>query len=287
MSRIPHLLAAALVATACAPRTAPMASPRQAAAAQAPAPAPKPAPLRYSPGTGHYRLETQSHIQQEVMGQTTNVDISTAVLLTTVAAADSSGNLGVGITIDSLAVTLPPNVPAPDPADLAAARGKTTRLVTSPQGQSISLTPPDGVTGFVQQVTQGFRDFLPQLPAGSPDSGATWSDTTSMSTGQAGTATVRTARVHRVLGWEDHSGTRALHLTTTATYTVSGTSEAQGQTIELSGGGARTWDSFISAAGVYLGGTVSDSSLVNANITSAGMVVPVHSTTRSSLTRLP
>jgi len=287
MSRILPLAAAAFAVTACAPHAAPMASPRQAPAVQAPAPPPKPAPLRYAPGTGHYRLETQSHIQQEVMGQTTNVDISTAVLLTTVAAADSSGNLGVGITIDSLSVTMPPTMPAPDPADLAAARGKTTRLVTSPQGQSISLTPPDGVNGFVQQVTQGFRDFLPQLPAGSPDSGATWSDTTSTSTGQSGSATVRTSRVHRVVGWEDHSGTRALHVTTTATYTVSGTSEAQGQTIELSGGGARTWDSFVSAAGVYLGGTVSDSSLVNANIASAGMVVPVHSTTRSTLTRLP
>jgi len=280
----------AALAAACTARPAPMASPQpasQPATAVAPPRAAAPTPMRYAPDTGHYRLQSQSHVEQDVMGQTTKVDISTAVLLT-VAVADASGNLGVGITIDSLGITLPAGMPSPDPADLAAARGKTARLVASPQGQAISLTPPDSTSATVQQITQGFREFLPMLPAGAPEAGSSWTDSTSLTTPtQIGTATMHMAREHHVVGWEDHGGTRALHLTTTSTYTLSGSGEAQGQTIELAGGGVRTMDSFVSAKGVYLGGTVSDSSLVNANVVSAGMVVPVRSTTHSTLTRLP
>jgi hypothetical protein len=285
MNRRPYLCAAALAVSACAARTMPSTTPApNHAAVTAPA---EPTTLRYSTGASHYRLESQSHIEQEMMGQSTKVDITTAMLVTA-AIADASGNLGVGITIDSLAITLPPGAPAPAAAELAAARGKTVRLVTSPQGQMVSLTPPDSATALVQQVTQGFREFLPLLPPGSLAAGTTWSDSATMTTPtQIGPATVHTTRQHRVLGWEDHGGARALHLTTISAYTLSGSGEAQGQTIEVSGGGQRTADSFVSAAGVYLGGTLSDSSLVNANVVSAGMVIPVRTTTRSSLTRLP
>jgi hypothetical protein len=279
------VFAAALAAAACAGRPTPAAAPAPAAAA--PAPRAEATTLRYAVGAGHFKLESQSHVEQEIMGQSTKVDVSTVMLLS-VAVADAAGNLGVGITIDSLAVTLPPGVPAPDPAELRAARGKTVRLVTSTQGQTISVVPPDSASAIVQQVTQGFREFLPALPSGTVTAGATWSDTTSQATPtQVGTATVHMTRQHRVLGWEDHGGTRALHVTTTGTYTLTGSGEAQGQSIELTGGGQRTTDAFVSAAGVYLGGTFSDSSLVNANVVSAGMVVPVRSTTHSTLTRLP
>ena len=95
------------------------------------------------------------------------------------------------------------------------------------------------------------------------------------------------ARQHRVVGWEDHNGARALHLTTTTSYTLTGTGEAQGQTIELTGGGQRTGDAFVTATGVFVSNTLNDSSLVNANVVSAGMVVPVRSKTRLTFMRLP
>jgi len=283
MNRRPCLVAVAFAAAACAGRATPAAGP---APTSAPAAAPAaPATLRYAVGTGHYRFESQSRVEQEAMGQTTSFDLSTAVLLS-VAVADAAGNLGVAITIDSLAISAPMGGPAP--SELAAAKGQTVRLVTSPQGQIISLTPPDSASATVQRVSQGFREFLPQLPAGSTAAGTTWSDTASITTPSQGIAvTIHMARQHRVVGWEDHAGTRALHLTTAVTYTVSGSGEAQGQTVELSGNGQRASDAFVSASGVYLGGTMSDSSLVNANVISAGIVVPVRSTTHTTFTRLP
>ena len=279
MKRLPLALVAAL-ASGCAGHSTPPATPVPAPAAPA-----EPATLRYAPGTGHYRLEAQTHVVQEMMGTSNATDITTAALLTAaVAAAD--GNLGVAITIDSLGVTAP--MGAANPAELSAARGKVVRLVVSPAGQPISLTPPEGVGAVVLQMAQGLREFLPPLPPGSTATGTTWTDTNTTTTPNMGIAvTVKMTRQHRVAGWEDHAGTHALHIATTATYVVSGSGDVQGQAVELNGGGQATSDAYVSATGVYLGGAAADSALVNANVTGAGMVIPVRRTTRSTFTRLP
>jgi hypothetical protein len=286
MTRFPVRCIAALALAGCASRSTQTPTPAPAPAVAATRPA-APVPLRYAAGTGRYRYESQAHVEQDLMGQTQSFDLSTGALVT-VAVAEAAGHLGVGITIDSLKLSMPAGMPAPDSAELAAARGQTVRIVSSPQGATISLTPPDSASATVQQVVAGFRDFLPQLPAGSPDSGTTWTDSSSMTVPSQGlTLTVHTTRHHRVVGWEDRAGTRALHLATTATYTVSGSGQSQGQELNLTGGGQRTSEAYVSAAGVYLQGSLSDSSLVNANVVSAGMVVPVRSRSRSTFTRLP
>ena len=278
MNRLSPLVLVAAFGAGCAGHPMPAAAPAPAAPAE-------PTTLRYAPGTGRYRLDSRTHVVQEMMGSSNASDITTALLLTA-AVAQADGNLGVALTIDSLGITAP--MGAADPADLAAARGKVIHLVVSPSGQAISLTPPDGVGAAVLQAAQGLREFLPPLPPGSATAGTVWSDTTTTTTPNMGLAvTVKMAREHRVAGWEDRGGTHAMHIATTATYTVSGSGEVQGQTIELSGTGQASSDTYVSAAGVYLGGTASDSAQVNASVTSAGMVIPIRRTTHSTFTRLP
>jgi hypothetical protein len=282
----PLVFAAVLCTTACAARITPSAAPVPARApVAAPAPAAQPAALRYSVGTSRYRLEQQTHVEQEMMGQVNATDISTGALFT-VAMADAEGNVAVTITIDSLAIGAAMGAPSAD--ELAAARGKTVRLVLSPTGRAISMTAPDSAGATLLQIAQGLREFLPLLPPGSTEPGTTWYDTTSTTAPSSGLmVTAHITRQHRVAGWEDRGGARALHVATTATYTVTGSGEVQGQAIELAGGGLSATDAFVSAAGVYLGSTVKDSALVNASVVSAGMVVPVRRTTRSTFTRLP
>jgi len=276
VKRLPLVFVAALAA-GCAGRSTQPATPAPAPVAPA-----EPTTLRYAPGTSQYRLDSRTHVEQGMMG---SADITTAALFTAAVAA-AEGNLGVAITFDSLGITAP--MGAADPAELSAARGKVVRLVVSPSGQPISLTPPEGVGATVMQMAQGLREFLPLLPPASTAAGTTWSDTTTTTTPNMGiSVTVKMARQHRVAGWEDRAGTHALHIATTATYSVSGTGDVQGQSIELSGGGQAASDAYVSAAGVYLGGASSDSALVNANVVSAGMVVPVRRITRSTFTRLP
>lgn len=289
MNRRHMVCAAALVTAACAGRGAPTPAPAPVHAgvpAQAAAPT-EPTSLRYAAGTGHYRIESRQHIEQEMMGQTTKADITTAMRLT-VAVADAAGNLGVGITVDSVDVTLPPGVPPEAGAALAAAKGTTLHLVATPHGQTVSVTQPDSAPAAVRQLLQGLREFLPQLPQSSLAAGTTWSDTaTTTTSSQIGPTTVHSNRQYRVVGWEDRDGARALHLSLSATYTLSGSGEAQGQTIELAGGGQRSAEVFVSATGIYLGGMSSDSSLVNANVVSAGMLIPVRTTSHSTIARLP
>jgi hypothetical protein len=280
MYRRPLTLAALLVTAACAGR-APAPDALRTAAPAAPAAPRDAATLAYAVGNARYRLEQTTHVVQEVMGQENTTDLSSRQLLSAVITQDA-GNLDLALTIDSIDVTDPTGATA----GLTAARGRTFGLVFAPSGLVISTSSPDTTNPTFQRISSGLRDLLPPLPPSPIAAGQTWSDTVTRSAGDAGVST-RLVRQHRVLGWEDRDGSRALHLTTTATYTVTGTTEAQGQQIDLSGSGASTRDSFVSAAGLFLGSTESDSALVNASVTSLGIVIPVRQARHSTITRVP
>ena len=283
MDRRLPLVVAALATVACAghrPTTPAPARPAQAVPAE---PAVRePATLRFVSGNSRYRVEQSTHVTQEVMGQVNEADLTARQLLSTVA-SDAAGRLALAVTVDSIEVTGPTGA---DPS-LAVARGRTFRLVLSPSGAVVSVEAPDSANPVMQQFGAGLREFFPVLPVGRAEAGAAWTDT--VSTSRSGEATVATqsVRQHRVVGWEDHEGVRALHLETTSTYTVSGSTEAQGQAVELSGGGQSVRDAFVSAAGVFLGSVERDSALVNANVTAMGLNVPVRQSRRATVTRLP
>jgi hypothetical protein len=284
MRRCLLAITAAFAATACAGQhPAPQAAPAPARPAQAgpPAAASAPAALRYTAGVSRYRVEQSTHVVQDVMGQVNEADLTARQVLSTTA-ADAAGNLALAVTVDSIEVTGQPG----SDAGLAAARGQTFRLVLSPSGLVVSLSSPDSTNPVMQQFSAGLREFFPRLPASPVSIGQTWGDT--LTTSRAGDASVstRAVRQHRVVGWEDRDGVRALHVETTSAYTVSGSTEAQGQSIELSGGGQSVRDAFVSAAGTFLGSVERDSALVNANVTAMGLTVPIRQSRRATVTRL-
>lgn len=287
MDRRLFAFAAALAATACAGQrpTAAPATPAPArqgqASVQAPVPTAATTTLRYAAGASRYRVEQTTHIAQEVMGQVNEADLTARQVLSTTT-ADAAGNLALAVTVDSIEVT----GPAGADAGLAAARGQTFRLVLSPSGLVVSLASPDSTNPLMQQFVAGLRELFPQLPAGPIAAGQTWADTITSSRSGDASVTTRSARQHRVVGWEDRDGVRALHVETTSAYTVSGSTEAQGQTVELSGGGQSVRDAFVSAAGIFLGSVERDSALVNANVTAMGLNVPIRQSRRATVTRL-
>jgi hypothetical protein len=283
MIRRPLALAVVLVTAACAGRTPAPAAPRAAVAVAPAAPAaPRDAAaLTYVPGNARYRVEQSTHVVQEVMGQVNTTDLSSHQVLSVVV-TQAAGNLAMALTVDSIEMSDPTGVAG---AGIAAARGRTFRLVFAPSGLAISTTSPDSTNPVLQQISSGLSDLLPRLPASPVTVGQVWGDTLNRASG-AGVST-HFVRQHRVVGWEDRDGIRALHLATTSNYTVTGTTEAQGQSIELNGNGVSTRDAFVSAAGVFLGSVESDSALVNANVTAMGLVVPVRQARRSTITRIP
>lgn len=288
MDRRLFAFAAAFAATACAgQRPGAPATPVPTRSAQVPAQAPPaaaaaPATVRYAAGVSRYRVEQSTHIAQEIMGQVNEADLTARQLLSTIT-SEADGNLALAVTVDSLEVT----GPAGADAGLAAARGQTFRLVLSPSGLVVSLAAPDSASPVMQQFGAGLRELFPRLPAGPIAAGQSWTDTVTSSRAGDASVSTRSVRQHRVVGWEDRDGARALHIETTSAYSVSGSTEAQGQSVELSGGGQSIRDAFVSAAGVFLGSVERDSALVNANVTAMGLNVPIRQSRRATVTRLP
>ncbi len=255
-------------------------------AAPAPArtsPATDPTSLTYSPGSSRYRVVTEQHMHQEVMGQINEMDLGSTVVLTAVASAQA-GNLAVAFTLDS--VTMSGSAPTQG-AGLAGLRGRTFNALFSPTGRLVSIENPDTGNAAVGQMVGELRDFFPVLPSGPLTAGAAWSDTTadSVNLGEMRMHT-RSVRQHRIVGWEAREGLRVLHLATTTSFTIEGSGEAQGQALQLSGTGRGMFDHYVAATG-YVGTTASDSTTMTVNVVSVGIEVPVRRTSRTSVTRLP
>lgn len=284
-------VAIAVVAAACAGHSsapAPTAAPAGAAPSRmAAAPAGDPTSINYAAGTNRYRIDTEQHTAQEMMGNTTNIDITTmqVVSLNLAAAGDS---FALRATLDSMSVTS--SMPGADQAAADAARALVGKSVTgsmSRNGRVANVTTAD--TGVaVQQLVNGIREFFFVIPSLQLTPGREWTDTVSNAQNMGPmNMTTRSVRNHRVVGWEDRNGTRALHITTSSAYSVTGSGEAQGQPLEISGTGHVTMDRFISAAGVYLGATEADSADMNVNVVSMGMSIPVRRSQRATVTKLP
>lgn len=282
----------ALTLAGCAGHSgsAPSTAPSQGGAAPAravQAPPAEPTTIQYAGGTHRYRITTQQHTTQEMMGNTTNVDASTNQILA-VTLAPQGDSLAVTATVDSMSVST--GVPAADSQAASATRAVLGHAVTgymTAHGHVTNVQAPD--TGIVlQQVVNGVSEFFLELPSGPLTAGREWTDTVEKHQ-EFGpiNMTTHAVRANHIVGWETRDSTRALHVTTVSTYTVSGTGEAQGQPIDLSGSGRATTDRWISGRGIYLGASEADSADMNVNVTSMGMSIPVRRTQHATVTRLP
>ncbi len=267
-----------------APSTAPSGAAPAAAVAAPPA---DPTMIQYAGGTHRYRIMTEQHTAQEMMGQTQTVDATTSQVLS-ITLASRGDSLTMRATMDSMTVST--TVPGADSAAAVASRGVIGRPVTgmmTARGHVAAVQAVD--TGMVMaQVVNGVRDFFLELPSGPLTPGREWTDTVNNQQAMGPiNLTTRSIRAHHIVGWETKDSTRALHVTTVSNYTVSGTGEAQGQPLDLSGSGRVTLERWVTGRGVYLGATEADSADMNVNVTSMGMSIPVRRTQRATVTRLP
>ncbi len=245
-----------------------------------------PASLRYAVGSGRYRVEESQHIRQEVMGNATEIDATANMVVSAALTPAEAGSVAAAFTVDS--VTATSSAPGASTV-MESIRGKTFRAVFSPLGRSTSFTAPDSAGPMNTGGGDVFREFLAGLPAGTLAEGTSWTDTTTQTQtpGPGMTSHSQSIRQHRVVGWELHDGVRALRITTTGAYTITGSGEVQGQQMQINGSGIATSDQFVSAAGIYLGGAKADSANLIVNVLTMGMEVPIRQTRRVAVTRLP
>lgn len=278
------VIVSAVLAAACGGRATTSGSAPAPAARTATAPA-EPTSVRFAPGSIRYRLEQQQSARQEMAGNVQESEATSTMQISAVVAPGEGGNLAAAFTVDSVSVTS--SAPGAS-AQLEALRGKTFRSVVTPMGKAVSFTPPDS-TPMGLMSGEMFREFFPSLPSGTLSSGMTWTDTVVAPPQQVQGLTLRTTSIrnHRVVGWEDRDGARALHITTNGAYSMSGEGEQGGTPLTLTGTGLATSERFVSAAGLFVGGNTTDSTNLMVTAPAMGLEIPIRQVRRTTLTRLP
>src|SRR5262245_16408666 len=254
--RLP-LLTAVLLTAACGgspPRTGTAPTP---AAPPPPGVAPVHSPtVQFAPSTMHYLVRQDVHIQQDFAGVPPTIDVRYSLFLTAAIGAPADSGMPTTFTVDSIVVDsatqLPPQI------NLPAARGYRIAGRLLATGEFIGGpcdTKPD--SSQVGGLLPRFRSFFPRLPVGGVHPAMTWSDSTNTTDNPCGSnssTTTNSANQRSAAAWEDHAGSRALRLETTANYRFNGSGDPGGNPFKVAGSGIGNWVQYVSADGRDLGG---------------------------------
>lgn len=293
------LLAAATVvsAAACAshgggPAPTP-AAPTAPATPAAPAPDARPAaragdPIRIGPSALRYVLRQRIHVEQEFQGQTQALDRGMQLFVSpTIAGPADSVGYALTFTIDSIVPDS--GTPIPPTMNLALVRGLRYTGRLTPTGEFWGMAPSDSARAqlFAQVAGNFVRAFYPRLPAAGLALGAEWTDTVTTTDRTIVEVTSRAIHHSRAPAWEDRGGARCLRLEVSATYSVTGSGDQNGQPLEIAGTGTRATVQYVAVDGRYLGGEFSDSSAIVVTLPIQGATVPVRQVSRYTVTVLP
>lgn len=280
------------VGTAPTPTAAPTAPPPGVAPVHSPT-------VQFAPSTTHFLVHQDVHIQQDFAGLPPTIDLRYGLFVTaaigapaaasaTPAAADSG--LPTTFTIDSIVVDsttqLPPQV------NLAAARGYRISGRLLPTGEFIS-GPCDttAAAANIGTLLPRFQNFFPRLPVGGVRPAMTWTDSTDVTDNpncSGGSAmTTHSANQRSARTWEDHAGSRALRLESTANYHFNGSGNQSGNPFTIEGSGAGSGFQYVSSDGRYLGGEQRDSTTLTIDLQVQGITIPRHQLSHTIITALP
>src|SRR5947207_2584179 len=231
-----HLLvAAALPAHSCAPKTSSAPTPANTPGAPPPPPPPPPAPppaaaqgLRLGPSAQRYVMHTVIHIDQEFQGMHQPLDFGLRAFfgVTITGPADSSG-YPTNITIDSIV----PDSGTTPPMGINLGAAKALSFVgrLTPRGEFRGQSVSDSVAAqALAPIVGSFKNFFPRIPPGGLTLGATWTDTTVENDRAAGSVAVTSINHAHAATWEDHNGTRVLRLEVPSDFTINASGQQAG-----------------------------------------------------------
>src|SRR6267143_2845003 len=289
------LVAAAVTALSCAPKT-PGSGPTPANPPGAPPPPPPPPPapppaaqqgLRLGPSAQRYVMHTVIHIDQEFQGMHQPLDFGLRAFfgVTITGPADSTG-YPTNLTIDSIVPdsgTTPPMGINLGAAKALSFVGRLTR-----RGEFRNQSVSDSVAAqALAPIVGSFKNFFPRIPPGGLTLGATWTDTTTENDRAAGGVTVTSINRVRAAAGEDHNGTRVMRLEVTSDFTIKGSGQQAGQPFEVAGSGMRSGLDYIAVDGRYMGGESHDSTSMTISLPMQGMTIPRTQVSRTTVSVLP
>lgn len=274
-----RLIGLLITTAACGPAS------RVPAGGGGPGPAPS-ATVTFAAGTTQYRGVSHLRLEQTIEGQAQVNDFQTIYFTTIELSPEPTGRLRAVLLLDSI---LPASASLLTEGERERARGTRFTGTLTADGQLLDFTGGDSLpTGRLQQLATAVRQFFPRLLPRGAEPGQEWIDTTETKTSSAGVGmTVHSVNTHRVTGWSEYGGRRALQLQTSAAYTLSGSGQQGGQAFTLEGTGVRSSDQFLSTDGRYLGQRASDSATVEVLLTGLGLTIPSRQIRTDTLRAIP
>jgi hypothetical protein len=176
---------------------------------------------------------------------------------------------------------------SPIPQSVAdSAKGSRWHAVVSPQGKISGLTAGTKTTagGQFESVLSG---FFPRVKTGAKP-GDAWTDTLDYASDQGpATFTMRTVTNYTAPGTEARGGVKALKVQAAYSAARTGTVHNPQGEMNIEGNGTGTGTYYVGTDGRFLGGESKDSTNLSVVAPFAPAPIPITSTTRMTITRLP
>jgi hypothetical protein len=245
-----------------------------------------PSPPVQSESVQQYRLElsVRSEVDLAAVGAAMQVQEQSAIGFITVTLRDSVSGRALLVVLDSATFDAGE---LPAPADLAAeTKGATFRGFVDSAGRVRDLTPSSD-NPLAAMLHSALGDFFPRTRPGATP-GQQWSDTLDLVTRPAGgSLTTHLITQFTAGAAEQFHGIDASTLAATFTTQVEGTMETPAGAAGLTGSGSGTGNYYISATGIYLGGSRTTTQRSVVTLSAAGVEIPVLSTTLLVVAPLP
>ena len=234
----------------------------------------------YAPGTHRYRVTREAKSTQEMMGQTQSGTITTFEEFTLDLRPGAKDTMRFSITIDSASR----QSDLPGAGDAPPAKGRKVSGQISPRGVVHQF---DRDTTASDDISAGYRTFLPHLPAGGITAGRTWTDTVRTPFNQGGIeGSTVTVIASRVLGDTTIGGEKAWRVERTGALSMSGTGNQNGADLILAGTGTANGVSYLATSGVYLGAASTQNLKISIEVPAASMTIPIDQTTVTKIERV-
>jgi hypothetical protein len=209
--------------------------------------------VAYAPGTTHYRVTTTTKGSQTTPLGNSDFELGIRQQLTLDLARQARDTLRATITLDSIAVTGASGVP-----DLSGLAGAKFVSLVSPTGRVYSSRAPTSPNPLFSQFAEGIVRFLPAFRA-DLHQGSTWSDTTAGRMNQQGMDVDRTIVSNFTVEHDTTiAGEKAYKIARVTSATAVGSGNSQGTPVSLESSSTSRGAFFLSAGGVFLGGTSTD-----------------------------
>lgn len=238
--------------------------------------------LAYKPGKFQYRVDTELHQKQEMMGQSQEMQVKSAQHVSLAVTGKGKDTLGFQITVDSATADQPMAQ-----QQMQKIIGKTASGTLTPRGRVIDFSVPGDSAANEAAEFEGLKNFLVYLPANAKK-GTSVVDTLNHTFSAQGMAiTQEIVMTSIVAGDTTINGEKAVVLERTGTMKMSGEGEQGGQQLILDGTGTMGGKMFVSHKGSLIGGHMDNSAQLTVQVPAVGAKVPISQKTSSTVSRVP